>query len=65
MRSDSVTRHGLMAALAGTLIAGAAMGGLATDADRFAGGRGVDLLMAGLALSGTAGLALAIAEGRR
>jgi hypothetical protein len=58
----SVTRHSLLAGLAGCLIAGAAIGGLATDGDRFAGGRGVDLLIAGLALSGTAGLALAAAE---
>ena len=59
------TAHALAAGFAGTLISAAAMGGLATDAARFAGGRGADLLTAGLALSGTAGLALALADRRR
>lgn len=59
------TAHALAAGFAGTLISAAALGGLATDAARFAGGRGPDLLTAGLALSGTAGLALALADRRR
>lgn len=59
------TAHALAAGFAGALISTAGMAGMAADADRFAGGRGPDLLTAGLALSGTAGLALALADRRR